>query len=309
MFSSDDDVQSNYIRPFLIAILLTLIAIILQLLVLLNSIRRNLLQVFRGDNSEIPRRDAKLNVNYACQNIHFAGYLIGYVLWGYALLGVFAIVVVFLVNLVIVDEIVSLMELTLKIAIPPLLFAIFQYYLNKILGQYVFLQDSGAVLSINHRRIFMLFLYFNFFLDALLGFVSSIIRVLKSTIAAFVYMCRLDYSFFGRKLETFDAGFSAYCGFIHMECAHRHPILLYFISLLIREQLYGKEERHPSKAQRRWHLAVFLLKNPTLIYRRKQFDRLSQTIETKLAFIGRNHMRKIHGEDSPDVFYLQSTTA
>ncbi|CAM2708638.1 unnamed protein product [Rotaria socialis] len=48
-------------------------------------------------------------------------------------------------------------------------------------------------------------------------------------------MCRLDYSPLGRKLELFDGGFSAYCGFIHTECVHRHPIMLVFVSHILRQ--------------------------------------------------------------------------
>jgi hypothetical protein len=185
---------------------------------------------------------------------------------------------------------VRFLESILKIAIPPILFAIFQNYLNEILGRYVFLQQGGEILSIKHRRILMLFLYFNFFLDAFLGILSSIIRILKSSIGGFLYMCRLDYSSLGRKLETYDTGFSAYCGFIHMECAHRHPILLYFTSLLIRQHLCGTEMTQCSKARQRWDLAFFLIRNPTLIYQRKQFLVKEQTNETRLMWIGRKNM-------------------
>ncbi|CAF3286428.1 unnamed protein product [Rotaria socialis] len=84
-------------------------------------------------------------------------------------------------------------------------------------------------------------------------------------------MCRLDYSPLGRKLESIDVGFSAYCGFIYVECAHRHPVLLYFVSHLLRGHLYSATTQRLSEAKHKWHLTIFLLNNPTLIYRRKQF--------------------------------------
>ncbi len=262
-----------------------MIVITIQLLVLLVSIRRNLLQAFRGDNSEIPRRNSKKNVNYACENIHFAGYLIGYVLWGYLLIAFFVMIVAVIIDVVITQGMVRYVESVMKMIIPPALFAIFQYYMNKILGRYVFLQQTGEILAIKHRRILMVFLYFNFFLDAFLGFISSILRILKSVIGGIIYMCRVDYSSLGRKLETYEEGFSAYCGFIHMECAHRHPVLLYFTSLLIREHLYGTQATCCSKAKRRWYLALFLSKNPTLICRRKRLFVQSQTEVTKVTLI------------------------
>jgi len=305
---SSDFPVPNLVRPYLIAIFTALIVTTIQLLVLLVSIRRNLLQAFRGDDSEIPRRNSTQNVNYACENIHFAGYLIGYVIWGYILIAFFVMIIAVIIDIVITYGMVRFVESFLKIIIPPILFAIFQYYMNKILGQYVFLQQGGDVLSINHRRILMVFLYFNFFLDALLGFISSIIRVLKSIIGGIIYMCRLDYSSLGRKLETLESGFNAYCGFIHMECAHRHPVLLYFTSLLIREHIYESTITRCSKARRRWYLAIFLLKNPTLIYRRKRFFLQSQTDETRMMLIGRKNIKTMCIEEPSINTHPKSTT-
>jgi len=78
----------------------------------------------------------------------------------------------------------------------------------------------------------MIFLFFNFFLDSFLGFMSSIVSIIKSVSGGYLYMSRLDYSPLGRKLETSDAGFSAYCGFIHLEAVHRNPIMLVVASYL-----------------------------------------------------------------------------
>jgi hypothetical protein len=36
-------------------------------------------------------------------------------------------------------------------------------------------------------------------------------------------MSRLDYSLLGRKFETLDAGFTAYCGFIQIEATRPVP--------------------------------------------------------------------------------------
>ena len=296
--------------PYLLAVCVALLVSTIQLLVLLASIRRNLLQVYRGNDSEIPRRNAKQNVSYACESIHFAGYLIGYVLWGYFLIALFAFIIGFLLDVIISYDMRSIMEAILKMSIPPVLFAMFQSYLSKTLGQYVFLQEGGEVLSINHRRILMVYMYFNFFLDALLGFISSIIRVLKSAVGGVLFMCRIDYCSMGRKLEAYESGFNAYCGFLHMECAHRHPVLLYFSSLLLREHLYGTKEKRCSKARIRWHLAIFLLKNPTLIYRRKPHSLQSSTNEIRLSLIGRKNVQPSTCiEESPNLAFIDDASA
>ena len=79
------------VRPFLWSVVIGTMITVGQLLLLLAGIRRNLFQVFRGDDSEIPRRDRSQYEKYAIGNFHFAGYLIGYLLWG-LLLGRFRVV-------------------------------------------------------------------------------------------------------------------------------------------------------------------------------------------------------------------------
>ena len=288
--SSTNFPMPNLIRPYVFAVIITFIIILIQLLVLLANMRRNLFQAFRGDDSEIPRRQRSKYVSYSSGNVHFGGYFIGYLIWGFIIVAFIAAVLCICIEAFIVFGGVRLLETLLKKIIPILLFIFFKQYLNKFLAQYVFLQHQGQVLALNNRRALMIFIYFNFFLDAFLGFVSSIIRLVKSLIGGVLYMCRLDYSPLGRKLEGFDGGFSAYCGFIHTECTHRHPVMLVFASYLYTqmrltqlvneqaERMYGvademqmKKKKLITRYTRKWKLAVFLIRNPSIVFFRKAF--------------------------------------
>ncbi|CAF3017534.1 unnamed protein product [Rotaria sp. Silwood2] len=289
----------DFVRPYLIAFIAALFITLVQLLIMCAGIRRNLLQAFRGDDSEIPRRISSENINYITGTFHFAGYLIGYVIVGYIFLAIFLFIILMSIDAFITYGNVKFLETILKITIPTLLLVFFKTYVNKILGHYIFLQHAGKVLSINNRRAFMVFVYFNFFLDAFLGFVAAIVRILRSIVGGILYMCRLDYSPLGRKLETIDSGFSAYCGFIFVECAHRHPVLLYFVSHLLRCHLYPTNTKRLSKARHKWYVAVFLLNNPTLIYRRKRFLTRLQENELKMMLIGKKNMNEIYIEQPP----------
>ena len=289
---------SDFARPYFCAIAFTVVVTIIQLLVMLASIRRNLLQAFRGDDSEIPRSKSSSNVSYVTGNFRFAGCLIGYVILAFIFLGFFSMIIAVLIDTYIIFGSSRFMETHLKWLIPLCLTVYFKSYLNQILAKYVFLQHKINVLSLNNRRAFMIFLYFNIFLDAFLGLFAAIFRLLKSSIGGIIYMCRLDYSPLGRKLETNDAGFSAYCGFIHVECAHRHPVLLCFMSHLLRSQIYGPSTKRWSKARHKWALAVFLLNNPTLIYRRKRFLTRSEEGDMRLVLIGRKNFKGLTFDES-----------
>ena len=265
---------------------------------MLASIRRNLLQAFRGDDCEIPKRQRERNLIYIASNFRFAGALIGYVILAFLFLSVLILIIAIAIETYIIIGSIRIFEKGLKILIPVVLFAMFKIYLNKFLAQYVFLQTSGDILTVDNRRVFTVFLYFNFFLDAFLGLFAAVARLLKSFFGGIIYMCRLDYSPLGRKLETFDDGFNAYCGFIHVECTHRHPVLLCFLSHLLRGHIYGSSTKRWSKARHKWALAVFLLKNPTLIYRRKRFLARSEESEMRLMLIGRKNLKNMAFEDS-----------
>jgi hypothetical protein len=132
----------------------------------------------------------------------------------------------------------------------------------------------------------MIYIYFSFFLDAFLGVMPSIL--IKGLIGAIFYMCRMDDSPMGRKLETFDGGF------IHIECAHRHPIILVFVSHLLSQwklrqyksnsshhlamrennsltKIVNNKQTRSLRAIRKWQLGVFLCRNPTIVFFRKAF--------------------------------------
>ncbi|CAM4901386.1 unnamed protein product [Rotaria socialis] len=143
----------NLERPYALAVVTTVLIIVVQSLVLLANIRRILLQSFRGDDSEIPRRKPSKYISYATGNMHFAGYFIGYLIWGYILIAVFASLLWISFEALIVYRNAQLLESILKTIIPSLLLINFKAYLNKILAQYVFLQHAGKVLAMKNRRI------------------------------------------------------------------------------------------------------------------------------------------------------------
>ena len=304
---SSDFPFPNLVRSYLIAFITAFFITIIQLMLMLVGIRRNLLQVFRGDHCEIPRYNSLKNEDYITGTFHFAGYLIGCVIVAYIFLAVILLIVLVAIDALVTYGNVRFIEIILKFTIPTFLLVMFKTYLNKILGRYIFLQHGGEILSINNWRAFMVFIYFNFFLDAFLGLVAAVVRLLKSTVGGVLYICRLDCSPLGRKLETCDAGFSAYCGFIFVECAHRHPVLLYFVSHLLRDYLYRKTKgKRLSRARCRWYLAIFLMNNPTLIYSRKRFLTGLRENEMKMVLIGRKNMNEVHIQQ-PSILGLRAS--
>lgn len=296
---SDNLRLPDLVKPYIGAICFTLLVMILQLIVMLTSMRRNLIQAFRGEYTEIPPPKISSHASYISGNFRFAGALIGFVILGYFFLACGSFIVTTLLATAIEYGASRAMERLLKLAIPFVLMIQVKIYINSILSQYVFLQHKLHILSINNRRVFMIFLYFNIFLDAFLGILSALIRIVQSVIGGFLYMSRLDYSPLGRKLETRDSSYSSYCGFIYVECAHRHPILLCFVSHLLRDHLYGSTTKKWSKARRKWALAVFLLNNPKLIYQRKKYRNQLFLDDGIMALVNKKIEHTVHNIAEP----------
>ncbi len=162
----------------------------------------------------------------------------------------------------------------------------FSYSINELFS-FIFclIFRQGRTIALNNLRLFFVFSYFNFFFDCFLGIVSCGLRVSKATIAALLFLPRLDYCIFGRALEKMDPGFISYVSFIHMECLHTHPVLVYYTSL-VNEKIDKRyqylrsnkgEMRHAemyayTRRQRaifRWCLAYTLIRNIHLVQLRK----------------------------------------
>jgi hypothetical protein len=146
-------------------------------------------------------------------------------------------------------------------------------------------------MALNNLRLFFVFSYFNFFFDCFLGIISCGLRVSKASIAALLFLPRLDYCIFGRALEKMDPGFISYVSFIHMECLHTHPVLVFYCSI-INEQI-NKRYQYLRKSKRdmylytnhqriifRWWLTITLSRNMRLIQLRKH-----QLVHLKLSSI------------------------
>ncbi|UJR28266.1 hypothetical protein I4U23_009516 [Adineta vaga] len=149
--------------------------------------------------------------------------------------------------------------------------------------------DESHLFTLENRHAYFLFVYFNFFFDCFLGIFSCILRLFKSSIALILYMPRLDYSIFGRSLESIDNGYTAYKSYIYVEALHTHPILITFTQiiymnildkrrrekhvLLIDEKQILEQQRRKS-IRFRWFLSITLMNNLSLIVTRRHHRKM-----------------------------------
>ena len=224
LFNVKIDWGTNFVNDLFFCSILSVMIYCIQIFNGLRKIQRDMLWAYAGKYLDIPPRHNFSSNELLSKCVHFSGYLCGYAAWGFIIFYKLTFVICLIFRLWIRYD-SRWFQHILALCLPIVLLYLLKHILISLLSEFVFLQNFGRTPSLNNRRIYFIFNYFNFFFDCFLGILSCLIRVSKSVLAAFLFMGRLDYSFMGRDLERLDQGYATYVTFIHMEILHGHPIL------------------------------------------------------------------------------------
>ncbi|CAF2147063.1 unnamed protein product [Rotaria magnacalcarata] len=271
----------NLKYEMILACILTTIIYFVQLLFGMKNYQKHMLDAYRGVFIDIPPRAAFRNVQLMLKNVHYPGYCIAHLTCGYIIIG--NILFFVLIALHVLFKHLFLIEEIARTLIPLLVIYLTTFIIQWFLSKTFFVQKHGKTIVLKNLRIYFVFAYFNFFFDCFLGIISCVFRVTKAWITSFCFLPRLDYSILGRSLEKMDSGFISYASFIHMECLHTHPVLVYFCSIV--DENINKRYQYLRTSKRdiylytkqqqtifRWWLAITLSRNRKLIqYRKYQF--------------------------------------
>jgi hypothetical protein len=264
----------------IISCCLTSFIYIVQLLLGIKNYHKIVLDAYRGIYLDIPSPKAFSNAKLASSSLHYSGYAIGYLLWGYLIL--FEVILVVMIIIRFLVKFYFIAENLAKIFLPILTIFLFKKILIWYLCRFFLIEKSkNKTFGLRNNKLYFLLNHFNFFFDCFLGSFVCLMRMAKSSLAALFFMPRLDYSIFGRQLEKSDMGFISYVTFIHMEVNQTHPVKCCFVHLL-KESLnsnkrFTVDKRH-NLVRNRWCLAVTLINNPYLKRERKKYLYLQSLI-------------------------------
>ncbi|CAF1604922.1 unnamed protein product [Rotaria sp. Silwood1] len=283
-FNWDIQWGTTFINDLFFCSIISIIIYCTQIFNGLNKIQQHLISAYAGKYIDIPPRHNFSNNELISKCLHFSGYLCGYTAWGFIIFYKILFLICFLFRLWIRYD-SKWFQHILALCLPIILIYLLKHILMSLLSEFVFLQNFGRTPSLNNRRIFFIFNYFNFFFDCFLGILSCVIRVLKSVLASLLFMGRLDYSFMGRNLERLDQGYATYVTFIHMEIIHGHPILVTFCDIIWHDIERKRHISQHSKSNKliydsimntkvhlarfKWHLFYTLIRNEYLKFLRK----------------------------------------
>ncbi|XP_072167421.1 stimulated by retinoic acid gene 6 protein-like [Diadema setosum] len=280
----------NVFNTFSPTVFAAMVIMICYAFIAFHTYRKNTLSLWRGDKSFCPKEDFK-NTTLVVSSFKYSGFHIGFVLWGFILLQLTLWLLVFLVIYYLVIPLIDREEnwvwSVIKNQWLTVVVYLSIYYSQLISAKYFFLHERGAELSIDNRRMFHVQVYFMFFFNVILGLASCLFRIFKSVLFGLLLVGRIDRCLLMRGFELFDSGYKAYLGFLQLEVAHTHPVVVTFCHFLLQTQKEKRDnvsdfdveddvEVEPAKvgkspnrrARNRWHLALTLLKNNHLLSQR-----------------------------------------
>ncbi|KAL3847277.1 hypothetical protein ACJMK2_018197, partial [Sinanodonta woodiana] len=290
---------------FIAAVTLATLVGFVMILHMLSSYRTNLLKLYRGDNSDIPPKSHMSNPHLLVGSMRYAGYQVGYIAWGYLIQVLvyllIAVILAFVVTLIMNGIYQWLIRILMELW-PVLLTTILINILQTMMAKCLFLQQNGQILRLDNRRLLFLVTYFMFFYNIFMGFLSCLMRILKSTIIGASLLSRLDQSILPKNFQKFDSGFNAYIGFMHVEVGHTHPVVIVFLRLLVLDVGIRKgikmelekgskaddvkttvaTKRRFMRARNNWQMTYTLLNNPSLKqYRQHHIQHSGATWDSK----------------------------
>ncbi|XP_046854611.1 stimulated by retinoic acid gene 6 protein-like [Xenia sp. Carnegie-2017] len=279
-------VQNSFgrgIRDCLIAaLILTFLFCALSLLRFMENHKNNMLRMFKGDKSFIPKK-IKSSQFMIGKCLRYQSFQIGYFLWGYLLqwLMLFLICVLFycLKFPIYQKLILTLVEVASVFLALGLL-----TYLTLALTAVAIFRDPNYnknVISMNNRNAYLVFSYFWFFIGLPMGMLSALSRILKAMIIGLILLPRVDHSVLPEGFQRFDPGYISYIAYLHVQAAFRNPILRVFCQTIFDRKNGIRQWKCSPQARTRWFLALTLARNPEFIsYRKDKEERLNVPVRT-----------------------------
>ncbi|XP_022104723.1 stimulated by retinoic acid gene 6 protein-like [Acanthaster planci] len=214
--------------------------------------REHTLLLWRGVRDFCPKEKFSLPA-LVVANLRFSGYTVAFSAWGFLINQVVSWLLMFFVGYFVIyqlkvvgDELtwpLSFLEGYWLTFVVGFLF----YYVQVALAHIIFLQKEKEKkrekvhLSLDNRRLFHLTVYITLFLNVIVGLVSCLMRIIKAVFFGVLFIGRIDKCTLMRGWELWDPGFKAYLGFLQLEVAHTHPVLITFCHFLWKS--VGKDTR------------------------------------------------------------------
>ncbi|XP_022094510.1 stimulated by retinoic acid gene 6 protein-like isoform X2 [Acanthaster planci] len=204
-----------------------------------RNYRKHTVMLWRGDRSFFPQKKAKFDAMLV-SSLRYSGYQVAFTAWGFLVLQVVLCAIAYLVIQFKEQVVYEIKEFWLTIFITVGFYYV-QIILSRLLflqrapdrGQSRFVQRKDIYLGLDNRRIFHVTMYITLFINFLVGLLSCFFRIVEAIILETIFIGRLDHCILMRNWELWDQAFRSYMGFLELEVAHTHPVVITFCHFML----------------------------------------------------------------------------
>jgi hypothetical protein len=262
---------NNFNYEFKITILLSSLGIIIQLLLSIRKFHNDLVKLHMGENflslllfkhkkqtySMKARKRDKAISSIISNSLHFSGYLVAHLVYGYILL--FLTIFVFVILFKFLYHFPRISSGALQLALPFFIMICLKYLMVEwFIPRYFFMSRHTSVKSKLNNDLFStiktyklssyyIVSYFNFFLDCFLGLTSCMSRMWLNNLVSVLTLARIDISMFNHEnnflIKRLDKAYLAYISYVRMEHFYNNPIMNGFCDLMVDMMITTKKDR------------------------------------------------------------------
>jgi len=132
-----------------------------QLYIGIQNYKKHKLQLYKGIYEDVPSAANFSPNGIASRSVHYSGFLVGYMAWGFIIC--FHLIFFILSAIRVISLQIRYFELLLAITVPVLVVYLLKMVSMSSAGKFLFIQDMEEKLNLKNRKVYAIFIYFNFF--------------------------------------------------------------------------------------------------------------------------------------------------
>lgn len=140
---------------------MTFVLFLYQLFLGMKNYKKHKLQLYRGIYEDVPSTQNFKANSMAAKSVHYSGFLVGYMAWGFIIC--FHLIFFIMILLRIVSLQIRYFEIILAFTVPVLVVYLLKMVTISSAGKFFFIQEADEKLNLKNRKIYAIFVYFNFF--------------------------------------------------------------------------------------------------------------------------------------------------
>ena len=221
--------EHNFHFELKLACVFTSLLLSIQMLLSIRTFQQSVIQHHRGQLRElinkynfyhyqkILKKRNEQAEQTTSDSIHFSGYLVAHLVYGYIVLLIVSFVVILLGKFLFYFP--QIFWSILQIFFPIFILLTFKHLVLKLMTKCLFLTNKNY--RIKNSSAYHVSSFFNFFFDCFLGLLSCLSRVWLSNLISLFYLTRLDKTSFNKDndltMQILDKGHLAYINYVRME--------------------------------------------------------------------------------------------